>query len=30
MPLVRIALMQGKPEGFGKQVGEVVIARWAR
>ena len=24
MPLVRISLMQGKPIGFGKQVGEVV------
>lgn len=24
MPLVRIALMQGKPAGFGKQVGEIV------
>ena len=24
MPLVRIALMQGKPAGFGKKVGEVV------
>lgn len=24
MPLVRIALMKGKPEGFGKKVGEVV------
>src|SRR5215470_7137533 len=24
MPLVRISLMKGKPEGFGKKVGEVV------
>jgi phenylpyruvate tautomerase PptA (4-oxalocrotonate tautomerase family) len=24
MPLVRIALRKGKPEGFGKQVGEVI------
>lgn len=24
MPLVRIALMKGKPEGFGKKVGEIV------
>ncbi len=24
MPLVRIAYMKGKPEGFGKKVGEVV------
>lgn len=24
MPLVRISLMQGKPAGFGKQVGEIV------
>ncbi len=24
MPLVRISLMQGKPEGFGKKVGEIV------
>ncbi len=24
MPLVRIALMKGKPEGFGKRVGDVV------
>jgi phenylpyruvate tautomerase PptA (4-oxalocrotonate tautomerase family) len=24
MPLVRISLMQGKPAGFGKKVGEVV------
>jgi len=24
MPLVRISLMQGKPEGFGKRVGEIV------
>jgi phenylpyruvate tautomerase PptA (4-oxalocrotonate tautomerase family) len=24
MPLVRIAHMQGKPEGFGKQIGEVI------
>jgi len=24
MPLVRIDLMKGKPEGFGKQVGAVV------
>lgn len=24
MPLVRISLMKGRPEGFGKQVGEVV------
>lgn len=24
MPLVRISLMKGKPEGFGKKVGEIV------
>ena len=24
MPLVRIALMKGKPEGFGKHVGDIV------
>ena len=24
MPLVRISLMKGKPEGFGKKIGEVV------
>ena len=24
MPLVRISLMKGRPEGFGKQVGEIV------
>jgi phenylpyruvate tautomerase PptA (4-oxalocrotonate tautomerase family) len=24
MPLVRISLMKGKPEGFGKRIGEVV------
>lgn len=24
MPLIRISLMKGKPEGFGKKVGEVV------
>lgn len=24
MPLVRISLMQGKPEGFGKKIGEIV------
>jgi 4-oxalocrotonate tautomerase len=24
MPLVRISLMKGKPEGFGKKAGEVV------
>jgi 4-oxalocrotonate tautomerase len=29
MPLVRIALMKGKPEGFGKKVGEVVYRAMA-
>lgn len=24
MPLVRISLMKGRPEGFGKSIGEVV------
>lgn len=24
MPLVRISLMKGRPEGFGKRIGEVV------
>ncbi len=24
MPLVRISLMQGKPDGFGKKIGEIV------
>ena len=24
MPLVRISLFEGKPAGFGKQVGEIV------
>jgi hypothetical protein len=25
MPLVRIALRKGKPEGFGKKIGEIVF-----
>jgi 4-oxalocrotonate tautomerase len=29
MPLVRISLMKGKPEGFGKKVGEVVYRAMA-
>jgi phenylpyruvate tautomerase PptA (4-oxalocrotonate tautomerase family) len=29
MPLVRIALMKGNPEGFGKKVGEVVYRAMA-
>lgn len=29
MPLVRIALMKGKPEGFGKKIGEVVYRAMA-
>jgi phenylpyruvate tautomerase PptA (4-oxalocrotonate tautomerase family) len=29
MPLVRIALRKGKPEGFGKQVGEVIYRAMA-
>jgi 4-oxalocrotonate tautomerase len=25
MPLVRISIMKGRPEGFGKKIGEVVF-----
>ncbi len=29
MPLVRISLMQGKPAGFGRKIGEVKKENWS-